>query len=248
MRGRIVHYNNTEGKGLIAAANRQYPFEISQWQSEIAPAVNAVVELDIDGERPSAVRRVSDDVLVKEKASELAGKLGKLGGAALQGAQGAAAAPTVNGLLARVGKPALVAQGAFIVGALFLSFIKINGGFGPTQGFTLLGLSKLAETTGLSMGSGVLAWLAILSLLVPMFWHHRLAWLAPFLPLLAVLKPAWDVSAAVDKAAENSGLGSAMAQQMSDMFSFGAGAWICGLAALCLTGIAIKRILLGTPA
>jgi hypothetical protein len=252
MRGRIIHYNSNDGKGLISADNKQHPFEIAQWQSETAPAVNAVVEFDSDGERPSAVRRVSDEALMKEKASELAGKLGKFGGAALQGAQGAAGTPEVGALLARVGKPALIAQAAFVVGALSMAFLKINSGFGPSQGFTLVGLSKFAEQTGLSMGSGLLVWLAIGSLLVPLFWRHRLAWLALLLPLIAVLKPIWDMSRAVNSMATDAGMGAefsrAMAKQMDEMFSMGLGAWVCGLAGLCLAGIAVKRMLIGPPA
>ena len=50
MRGRIIHYNGADGKGLISADQRQIPFEISLWRSDTAPAVNQVVEMRLDGE------------------------------------------------------------------------------------------------------------------------------------------------------------------------------------------------------
>ena len=79
MRGRIIHYNSNDGKGLISADNKQYPFEIGHWQSETAPALNAVVEFDGTQERPTAIKRVPDEVIMRERASELAGKLSALG-------------------------------------------------------------------------------------------------------------------------------------------------------------------------
>lgn len=249
MRGRIIHYNGNDGKGLISADNKQYPFEIGQWQSESAPAINAVVEFDIDGDRPTAVRRIADDVLLREKAGELAGKLGALGGAALQSAQGAASHAQLGNPVARVGKPALIAQVAFAIGALFLAFVKLGSGYGMGQGYTLSGLSKLSEQMGVSAGSGLLVWLAILSLLVPMFWHHRLAWLALLLPLLATLKPVWDISRAMSALGEGMGgeFSGAMAKQMADMIDPGLGALVCVLAALFLALVSVKRFLL-TPA
>lgn len=256
MRGRIIHYNGNDGKGLISADNKQFAFEIGHWQSESAPAINTMVDFDSDGDRPTAVRRITDEVLMREKASELAGKLSALGGAALQGAQGAASNAQLGNPVARVGKPALIAHGAFAIGALFLAFIKINSGFGPSQSFTLAGLSKLSEQMGMSAGSGLLVWMAILSLLVPMFWRSRFAWLALLLPLLATVKPAWDVRSAMGEITSTvSGLGQgmgsefsgAMAKQISEMLDIGMGAYVCVIAALCLAAIAVKRFLL-TPA
>lgn len=248
MRGRIIHYNINDGKGLISALNKQYPFEIGQWQSESAPAINTVVDFESEDERPIAVRRVSDDVLLREKAGELAGKFGALSGAALQGAQGAATQVNIGNPVARVGKPVLIAHAAFVVGALFLAFVKINSGFGPTQGHTLSGLSKLSEMMGVSAGSGLLVWLAILSPLVPMFWRHRLAWLALLLPLLATVKPAWDIRSAMSDMGTGMGaeFSTAMSKQISEMLEPGLGSYVCVIAALCLTAIAIKRFLL-TP-
>ena len=77
MRGKVIHYNGNDGKGLIAAEGQQHPFEISQWHSDSAPAVNQTVELDLEQGKLVAVRRITEEALLKEKAGELAGKFGK---------------------------------------------------------------------------------------------------------------------------------------------------------------------------
>lgn len=77
MRGRIVHYNANDGRGLIAARDgRQYPFQIGLWRSGIAPAVNQVVELEADELRATAVSLVPPRVLLMEKTRRLLASLG----------------------------------------------------------------------------------------------------------------------------------------------------------------------------
>lgn len=247
MRGRIIHYNSADGRGLISADGRQFPFEISHWRSELAPATNSVVEVELDGEMASSVSRVSDDVILREKAGELAGRIGVLGTQAMQGAKMPGAASSLS--VGRLGKPAIVAQSAFAVGALLLSFVTLKTGFGPTQKITLAGLSSLSEMLGTSAGSGPLVWLAIVSLAVPLFWRHRFAWLALFVPLLAIIKPAWDISRAISAAGGSLGdaYGNAIANQIAEMVSPGMGAYICLISALALAAIGAKRFLLYTP-
>ena len=84
MRGKIIHYNAEDGRGLIATDGRQIPFEIGQWRSDTAPAINQVVDTAMDADTLESVTRVADEVLLKEKAGQLASKLGNAGGAALQ--------------------------------------------------------------------------------------------------------------------------------------------------------------------
>ena len=75
MRGTIVHYNATEGRGLIAARDgRQYLFQIGLWRSGIAPVVNQVVEMEADGLRATAVTLVPARVLrISKRRIQLAG-------------------------------------------------------------------------------------------------------------------------------------------------------------------------------
>lgn len=90
MRGKIIHYNGSEGRGLIAADSRQFPFEIGHWRSDTAPTVNQTVDLVLSGDNVDAVTRMPDEVILKEKACQLASKLGTAGGAALQSLRDAA--------------------------------------------------------------------------------------------------------------------------------------------------------------
>ena len=253
MRGRIIHYNGTDGKGLISANQRQIPFEISHWQSEIAPAINQVVDLVLDGDTPTSVTRVTDDVLLKEKATDLAGKLGAAGGAALHSLRDAAPgnishAPT--DALQRLGKPLLIAHGIFAFSALMLPFLSIDPlGLGG-RSFTLVGLSEASEAMGTSVGGALWVWLAILSVALPVFWRNRLAWLALLLPLLATLKPGIDLALAASKATRGlndsfeSQLQRQIVEQLLDALQIGSGAWICGLAAIVIAIIGLKRVLL----
>lgn len=68
MRGRIIHYNSLDGKGLIASGQLQFPFEISQWRIGVAPAVNQCVEIDVDGNRARGVVLVSRSALLRKAA------------------------------------------------------------------------------------------------------------------------------------------------------------------------------------
>ena len=253
MRGRIIHYNGADGKGLIAADQRQVPFEISHWRSDTAPAINHTVELVVTGDTLQSVTRVTDDVLLKEKASELAGKLGTAGGAALQSLKGAAPAGASSrpaGALQFLGKPLLVAHGLFVFAALLLPFLTINPlGLGG-KSFTLAGLAEASEAMGTSVGGAVWVWLAILSIALPVFWRHRMAWLALLLPLFAAIKPGIDLAFAASKATSALGdsfeaqLQRQIVEQLIDALQIGFGAWVCVPAGLVVALIGIKRVLL----
>lgn len=253
MRGRIIHYNGNDGRGLIATDNRQLPFEIAHWRSDTAPAVNLVVELALAGDALVSVTRVPDDVLLKEKASQFASKLGTAGGAALQSLKDAAppsTAASASGGLQFVGKPLLIAHGVFAVAALFLPFLSINplGLGGPS--FSLTELSKAAETMGASIGGSLWPWLGILSIALPVFWRSRFAWLALLLPLFATVKPAIDLMFAAAKASSSMSdsfearLQGQIFDQIIDALHIGIGAWVCVLAGLVIAAIGAKRVLL----
>ena len=253
MRGRIIHYNGNDGRGLIAADNRQLPFEIGHWRSDTAPAVNVVVALTMAGDALEAVARVPDDVLLKEKASHLAGKLGTAGGAALQSLKDATPAGmpgTSVGALQVLGRPLLVAHGTFAFAALMLPFLSIDPlGLGG-KSFTLAGLSEASEAMGTSVGGALWVWLATLSIALPVFWRTRLAWLALLLPLFATLKPGIDLALAASKATRGlndsfeSQLQRQIVEQLLGALQIGFGAWVCVLAALVVAAFGLKRVLL----
>jgi len=253
MRGKIIHYNGADGKGLIAADQRQIPFNISHWRSDTAPAINQVVDVALLGDALDSVTRVTDDVLLKEKAEHFAGKLGSAGGAALQSLK-QATPPGMSGdragALQFLGKPLLVAHGLFVFAALLLPFLSINPlGLGG-KSFTLAGLAEASEAMGTSVGGAVWVWLAILSIALPVFWRHRMAWLALLLPLFAAIKPGIDLALATSKATSALGdsfeaqLQRQIVEQLIDALQIGIGAWVCVLAALVVALIGIKRVLL----
>jgi hypothetical protein len=253
MRGRIIHYNGADGKGLISAGQRQFPFEITHWRSDTAPSINQTVDLSFAGDVLENVTRVTDDVLLKEKAEHLAGKLGSAGGAALQSLRDATPAGMPGapaGAVQLLGKPLLVAHGLFVFAALLLPFLTINPlGLGG-KSFTLAGLAEASEAMGTSVGGAVWVWLAILSIALPVFWRHRMAWLALLLPLFAAIKPGIDLAFAASKA--TSALGNSfeaqlqrqIVEQLIDALQVGFGAWVCVIAALAVALIGIKRFLL----
>lgn len=77
MRGRIIHYSPNDGKGLIAAADgQQYPLEISQWRSGLAPRVNQVVDLEPHGNRARAVALVPATTLLRESLQRTCRRIG----------------------------------------------------------------------------------------------------------------------------------------------------------------------------
>ena len=253
MRGRIIHYNGNDGRGLIATDNRQLPFEIAHWRSDTAPVVNVVVELSMAGDALEAVTRVPDDVLLKEKAGQLASKLGTAGGAALQSLKDAAPPNTsasATGGWQLLGKPLLIAHGVFAFSALMLPFLSIDPiGLGG-KSFTLAGLSEASEAMGTSVGGALWVWLAILSIALPVFWRNRLAWLALLLPLFASLKPGIDLALAAAKATRGlndsfeSQLQRQIVEQLLEALQIGLGAWVCVLAALVVAAFGLKRVLL----
>jgi len=72
MRGRIIHYNANDGRGLVTAEGRQYAFDITQWGSSIAPAVNQTVEATLAEDRIVGLVLMNPSTLAREKLTALA--------------------------------------------------------------------------------------------------------------------------------------------------------------------------------
>ena len=134
--------------------------------------------------------------------------------------------------------------------ALFLPYLKITNPVMPvSQGYSLAGLSKLSEQMGSSIGGSLLPWLAILSILVPVFWRSRWSWLALLLPAIAVFKPWLDVALAVGRIGDqmgqlDAGMAQMMTKQLLEMLGTGIGFWLCLLSSLFIAAIALKRAFL----
>lgn len=256
LRGHIIQYNPAEARGLIAVGGKQYPFRISDWCSDTAPEVNSSVDFFLNGEQSTeSVSRTPDEVIMRERAGEIAGKLGTLGAAALAGAgvaadqiKTAARDSGRNGTtplpIAFFGKPMVVAYAAFVAGAWLLPYVNFHLGPGmPSSGFSLLRLGELGEKTGLFSGGNTLVWLAILAPLVPLLWRNRLAWLALLLPLLASTRPLQLAGKiALDAARAEEGSAAGLTSFVLELLDVGMGAYVCVGASLVLALLAIGRI------
>jgi hypothetical protein len=226
MRGRILQYNGSDGSGVISAEGRQYPFSIAAWKSEAAPAVGKTVELTLAGEQVQSVTLVGDDVLLREKASELTGKLGGLVGEIAKGGGTGAG----GSLVTRYGTPVLVAYLVFLLSTLAFNAISMQM-LGMKQGVSLFDLGKaFAASGGGAGGVKLLLLLAYASVAAPLVWRDKRAWLALLLPLVAVLWGWLSIRRAM------SGAG-----PMSELFSYGLGFYLACLAAIVLAIGGLQR-------
>lgn len=180
MRGKILQYNGNDGTGIITAEGQQLRFTIANWKGDAAPAVGKTVEAVVTDGQVTTVMLVGDDVLMREKASEIGGRLKGLGSSiAGQGGGGNLGA----GIVALYGPITLAAYAVFLIATLFFAAISfalgglIAGAGGPT----------LWQLSGLSGGFKLLLLLSYLSIGVPFFWRDKRAWLALLVPVLTMV-------------------------------------------------------------
>lgn len=267
MRGKIIQYNGADGSGTLVADGKQYPFVLAAWRGDSAPTVNKTVELTLDGDTISAITAVGDDVLLKEKAAELGGKVGaswnklrtsipaSAGAAATAGAAPAGGAPTrtaandtppgngltVNAIFERYGKLVLGAWVLFLLGTLAFNAVSMSM-MGASMGKSMFDIASLMSQMGAGGGGmiKVLLLLGYASIAIPLLWPDRRAWLALAIPLLAV---SWAVFSAVHTV---SSLGDNIGGGMSDVFNLGFGFYLSLAAALVMAGVGIKRCVIAT--
>jgi hypothetical protein len=183
MRGRILQYNGNDGTGIISAEGQQYKFGLANWKGDAVPAVGKTVEFVLAEGQVQTVMLVGDDVLFREKAADLGGKLGGLvGGLASKSGEGGGGNVGAN-LVGFYGVPTLVAYGVFLISTMFFAAISIPlmGVFGGGGGPTLWQLSALAG------GLKFLLLLSYISIGVPFFWRDKRAWLALLVPVLTMV-------------------------------------------------------------
>lgn len=257
MRGKIIQYNGADGSGTLVIDGRQHRFALDAWRAESAPTINKVVEVTLDNDLVTALTAVGDDVLLKEKAAQLGGKLGSLlskiptsmpastGISADTAAAGVTSAGTASSgtpmpgsIVERYGKPMLAAYLSFMIGTLAFNAVSVSA-FGQGVGKSLFDISGLMSQLGGSGGGSIkaLLLLAYASIAAPMFWQERRAWFAMLLPLLALLWAAFSTLHALNS------LGGGMAEGISDFFSISFGFYLSLAAALVLAVLGVKRAL-----
>lgn len=246
MRGKIIHYNTNEGGGIIMAEGRQYPFTIAAWTAEAVPAAGKTVEITIEEDSVTAVSVIGDDVLLKEKAAELGGKLGsalgnidlsslKAGASSLTTGENSTAAGSV---VERYGVIMLAAYGLFLIGSLVFNAVSISI-FGNSMGRSLFEIASLLSQTGANGGGGIklLLVLAYFGVALPIIWRDRRAWLALLLPALAT---AWAI---ISVLRIMNSMGSEVAGAMGNVFSIGFGLYLTIAAAVVLAAGGAKRFM-----
>lgn len=267
-RGRIIQYNPNSGTGIVLVGEVQRPFEISTWRGAEAPQLNRVTEVQEENGTVLTITPVSERALLAERATELKSELGSIGsslgslGAALGSrAAGAMSDATRNigvtngnavamATPARIDRPVIAGYAAFALATTVLTFISIQVPFFGDRSLTLLAATGLAEQIGSS--ARPLLFGAYLSILVPLLWKERRAWLALAVPLLTLLLMIWTANRAFaapfgggDAAGAAAFLGPDAAEEMrrvaSEMFSFGLGFYASIGASLYLAWLAVRR-------
>lgn len=254
MRGKIIQYNGADGSGTIVVDDRQYPFVLAAWRGNSAPAVNKTVEVTLDGHTISAITAVGDDVLLKEKAAELGGKLGSLwnkipaaanasandapaGVASASGAPTPATPITALGILQRYGKGILIAWALFLIGSMMFNAVSVSMGM-TSIGKSLFDIASLLSQFGVNGGGSIklLLILGYLSIGVPLVWRDRRAWLVLGIPLLAML---WATYTAVHSLGSIGDMAGGDGPSVFDFIGFGF--YLSFLSAIALAVLAFKR-------
>lgn len=187
-RGKIIRDTNA-GPGLLSIEGQQHQFTLEGvWKSDVAPAVNAVVDVDFgDGEKIVSIIVVPESQLAKEQASVA------MASAKEHGAQ------AVSLLVAKFGVDTLVAMALLVVGWFFLNelSVQLSASNSMEIGFwKLLGLLNsnvsviAAAAVRNNNGAGIYGFLALVALVAPLtsyFWKDPRAHLAGVLPLVFML-------------------------------------------------------------
>jgi hypothetical protein len=186
-RGTIVHYNASDGRGIVSDGTQQLEFLIPHWRGMDAPAVNRVVDLTLADGHVQSVTPVPDTVLRQEELARIKAQVrtqtGKLG----------------QSVVARYGFSTLLAHAAFIAGTFTLTFVSVH--FGVAFGASLQQLLGRWDSIG-GGNTQALLYGACLLPAVPFFIRDRRAWLTLLTPALLLLYVFWSAHSQYSQAME----------------------------------------------
>ena len=221
MRGTVIMWRGD--KGVVAAAGRQYDFDINHWNGMVAPVPSMTVDIATAEGELTGLTPVHEAHLATEDLTVVTGEGGKY----------------ARAILADVGKDVAVGYGVFFIVALFVSLVTTNG-FIDVK-ITLADLLS-GDMARAALGGGgdrgvLLVLLATATIVVPYFWKHRLAPLALTMPLLFTARALWPLyeqhqqqQEALRAMGEFGQAMTEMAEQMgaqtSAFDSIGTGAWL----------------------
>lgn len=266
-RGRILRDTNS-GAGLISAEGMQYEFTLEKsWDSDLAPKVGMVVEIELDANGAlSAAWAIDQKELAKEQAALMFNSIKEK------------SLVYYNSLAQLVGKPVLLATVILFAGWFNFSTININlGAFAGKEGlgFTfwqLLGLVNNIENIavvmqgGIGGGRGIYGFLCIAALAGPfifIFWKHPVAHLGNCLALLLILlvigssyMSYMDQISASQEALSKMGAGfgkdmmkgiaDKALEQAMEMINIGLGTYLSLAASIFLAFIGVKKFLVAS--
>lgn len=254
MRGKIIHYNANDGKGLIAAGESQLAFNISQWSSDSAPSVNQAVDVSTNEDgSPARVALVDTQTLAKEKFRHFAAQGGS------QGQEAAIQAKALLGHISRrMGMSVMTVCAILIVAWFLMPALSVNTGY---AGKTL----SVSDVLGLDLKSGssfgFWSFLGLVSVLLPWLasWLHA-RWASFFYgaPLLMVVLAyahvRWQMHEGVVRAMKQAealggpqakammqGMVDQMAARIDKAISYEFGFWVVLLLSLYLAAVGIKQ-------
>ncbi|TJZ73200.1 hypothetical protein [Chitiniphilus eburneus] len=245
--GKIIHYNQNDGKGIVNADGQTYPFDVSLWRGSESPRLNGPVRLEMGGDGVLAVHPAAGEA---QQLAEMGGQLGK--------ALGQHGNHIGQQLLAVHGIPTLVAYALFLLGGTALTFVTFKS---LGLAVPLHSLDRLMNMFGSSNTLTLLLfWVGVVAMIAPLFIRHRLTSLLLGLPLTATLVGFYDtyriVSAAQaglarrtamlgDMMAAFSGRGGAVRElptiAFSDVVGLGAGFYCMLIAGLFLAWIGFRQ-------
>jgi hypothetical protein len=248
-RGNIIKVPDSS-PGLLFVNGQQKSFLVEGvWRSPVAPAVNMMVDVEMDGAGVVVALAVVDTQQLSRE------RMDKMGATAQeQGKQAAEMAKQgYNVLVAKMGKVALGAAAAILLAMFFLPAVSLS--FIVTQKFTLwefiaLDWSKMGNVS--SHGLFSLIGLAAIAapFAAPFLKHPRAKYLnaAPLAFLvLTTLRTWWSIDSAFGGSESGGGMGklfSGMAKGMmdavTDSMSLGLGAYVLIASALVLAAQVLK--------
>lgn len=201
-RGRILSYQ-PGGQGTVSAAGVQYPFDIgTHWRSELAPSINALVELQFDAAGTLAsLSLVSAQQRTQEEVNEAA----KLARAKGQQLWGNAVGTLGIKVLAAIG---VLIAGAFVFNTLGMRlFAKISYSYWQLLGMPVDSLESFGRAAGGGFTSAQFFFLlAIAACFATMASSHPKAALGKCAPLLFVVMHTsllfFKIKSAVNQAGE----------------------------------------------
>jgi hypothetical protein len=269
MRAQIIQYNGSDGTGRVFADGRQYAFEIGMWRSPSVPAAGRVVEIELANDVITGVTTVPEDVLLREKATELGSKLSAFAGSlssqvssrwSAARADGAGdAAPATAGSTAgapaavarvnagaggtpieRYGKWLLGAYVVFVLATFTLNAVRMSM-FGQSLGWSLFDIGGYMSRMGAGGGGTIklVLIIAYAAALAPLVSHSRNAWLGLAAPLLAII---WAIVSALHVV---SSLGDRISGEMANVFGLGFGFYLALISAVVLSAGGMLRYLRG---